>query len=181
MEYRLIRIFTSLQKSYNADLQIRITFTHMSNIRRQSIISSVIVYFGFALGFLNTYLFTRAAGDFTKDQYGLTGIFIAIASIMFSVASLGMHAYIYKFYPYYKDHVPRNKNDQMTWALLISCFGFAVVTLAGFAVKGIVNRDYANSPNVIKYYYWLFPFGFGLTLYSILEAFAWQEHKSILT
>ena len=162
-------------------MQIRITFTHMSNIRRQSIISSIIVYFGFALGFLNTYLFTRAGGEFTKDQYGLTGIFIAIASIMFSVASFGMHAYIYKFYPYYKDHIPPSKNDQMTWALLISCIGFALVTVAGFALKDVINRVYANSPNVITYYYWLFPFGFGLTIYSILEAFAWQEHKSVLT
>ena len=31
----------------------------MKTIRQQSIISSGIVYFGFALGFVNTYLFTR--------------------------------------------------------------------------------------------------------------------------
>ncbi|MBI3882851.1 MAG: hypothetical protein HY305_01140, partial [Sphingobacteriales bacterium] len=47
----------------------------MSQIRRQSIISSVVVYFGFALGFLNTYLFAREGG-FSKEEYGLTGIFI---------------------------------------------------------------------------------------------------------
>ncbi|MBD0288871.1 MAG: lipopolysaccharide biosynthesis protein, partial [Flavisolibacter sp.] len=60
----------------------------MSTIRRQSIISSVIVYFGFALGFFNTYLFTREGG-FTKEEYGLTGTFIAIGYIMYSAASLG--------------------------------------------------------------------------------------------
>ena len=82
----------------------------MSTIRRQSIISSGIVYLGFALGLLNTYLFTREGG-FTKAQYGLTGTFIAFANIMFSVASLGMPAFIGKFFPYYNAHVEQRKND----------------------------------------------------------------------
>jgi hypothetical protein len=33
---------------------LTIIFTTMSTIRRQSIISSAVVYFGFALGFFNT-------------------------------------------------------------------------------------------------------------------------------
>src|SRR5438045_8075940 len=75
----------------------------MSTIRKQSIISSIIVYFGFALGLFNTYLFTREGG-FTKEEYGLTGTFIAIANIMFSLASFAMPSYIGKFFPYYKAH-----------------------------------------------------------------------------
>ena len=74
----------------------------MSNIRRQSIISSIIVYFGFVLGMLNTYLFTREGG-FTPEQYGLVNAFIAIANVMLSFANMGMQAYIYKFYPYYNE------------------------------------------------------------------------------
>jgi hypothetical protein len=60
----------------------------MSTIRRQSVISSVMVYAGFALGFLNTYLFTRQGG-FTKEQFGLTAMFVAIGHMMYSVASVG--------------------------------------------------------------------------------------------
>lgn len=71
----------------------------MSNIRRQSIVSSIIVYFGFAMGFVNTYLFTKE-GHFTETQYGLVQTFLAIAQLMCSVAALGMQSYIYKFYPY---------------------------------------------------------------------------------
>ena len=70
----------------------------MSQIRRQSIISSAVVYVGFAIGFFNTYLFTREGG-FTQAEYGLTGIFVAIANIMYSFANLGMGSYIHKFYP----------------------------------------------------------------------------------
>ncbi|MGZ5133690.1 MAG: lipopolysaccharide biosynthesis protein [Flavitalea sp.] len=153
----------------------------MSNIRRQSIISSFIVYFGFALGFFNTWLFAREGG-FSQTQYGLTGVFIAIANIIFAFANLGMNAYNYKFFPYYNDNLPPKKNDMVTFALGISMVGFLLILMSGLIFKDFVTRKYGtNSPEFIKYYYWIFPFGFGLTIYSLLEAFAWQLKKSIFT
>jgi O-antigen/teichoic acid export membrane protein len=153
----------------------------MSDIRRQSIISSFVVYFGFALGFLNTYLFAREGG-FTKEQYGLTGLFIAIANIMYSVANLGMQAFIHKFYPYYHENTEPNKNDMMTWALFTSFMGFLFVMINGIVFKDfVIGRYIRTSPEIVKYYYYLFPFGFGLTIYSVLEAFAWQLKKTVLT
>ena len=153
----------------------------MSQIRRQSIISSVVVYAGFAVGFFNTYLFAREGG-FTQAQYGLTGIFMAVANIMYCIANMGMPAYIYKFFPYYNDNLPKKKNDQLTWALLISLSGFILVIIAGILFKDLVIRKFGtNSPELLKYYYYIFPFGLGLTLFTILEVYAWQVKKSILT
>jgi O-antigen/teichoic acid export membrane protein len=153
----------------------------MSNIRRQSIISSTIVYFGFALGFVNTFLFTRE-NTFTPEQYGLVGAFIAIGNVMFSFSILGMHSFVYKFYPYYNDNLPPKENDMITWALLTTLVGFAFVTIAGFFLKDFVIRKYVtNAPEIIKYYYWLFPFGLGLTIFTLLEAFAWQLRHSVVT
>jgi len=152
----------------------------MSQIRKQSIISSVVVYIGFAIGFFNTYLFTREGG-FTKAEYGLTGIFMAVANIMYSFANLGMGAYIYKFYPYYDDNLPKKKNDMLTWALLFSLIGFCLVIFSGIIFKDLVIRKYGtNSPDLVKYYYYIFPFGLGLTLFSILEVYTWQLKKAVL-
>ena len=153
----------------------------MSQIRRQSIISSVMVYFGFALGFFNTWLFTKEGG-FTKEQYGLTGIFIAVANLMFSLANLGMPSYIYKFYPYYNDNLDKRRNDILTWALLVSLIGFCFVVIGGIYFKDLIIYKFGkNSPEFVKYYNWIFPFGLGLTLYSILESYAWQLKKSVFT
>jgi O-antigen/teichoic acid export membrane protein len=101
-------------------------------------------------------LFTREGGPFTKEEYGLTGCFMAIGSIMMSIASLGMPAYINKFFPYYKDHLPKNKNDQAAWALLVSLIGFALLAIAGLFMKNIVGRVFDNSPQIVQYYYWFF-------------------------
>lgn len=153
----------------------------MSNIRRQSIISSIIVYFGFAMGFVNTYLFTKE-GHFTETQYGLIQTFLAIAQLMCSVAALGMQSYIYKFYPYYNDNLEPKKNDMISFALLTCITGFILVSGAGIVLKDLVVRKYStNAPELIKFYYWLFPFGLGLTVYSVLEAYGWQLKKSVLT
>jgi len=153
----------------------------MSQIRRQSIISSVVVYIGFGLGFINTYLFTRNGG-FTKEEYGLTGIFVAVATLMYSFANLGMPSYIGKFYPYYNDNLDKKRSDIFSWAMLITLVGFSLVAIAGICFKDLVIRKFGqNSPDFVKYYYWIFPFGLGLTLFSILEAYAWQLKKSVFT
>jgi O-antigen/teichoic acid export membrane protein len=153
----------------------------MSTIRRQSILSSGIIYLGFALGFLNTYLFTRQGG-FSQSEYGLYGTFMAVANIINSFANLGMQAYIYKFFPYYEDNLKLRDNDMMGWAFVTSICGFIMVLAAGFIFKDLVVRKFSeHSPDFVKYYAWVFPMGFGLTMYSILEAYAWQLKKSVLT
>jgi len=153
----------------------------MSTIRRQSIISSLVIYTGFAIGLFNTYLFTKQ-GIFTESQYGLTGIFIAIATSMMAFANLAMPSYIYKFFPYYNEHLLPKKNDLVTWALVVSTIGFLFVIIAGSLLKGLVVRKFIeHSPELLTYYNWIYPFGFGLMLYTVLEAYAWQLHKSVLT
>ena len=153
----------------------------MSTIRRQSIISSIVVYFGFALGFVNTYLFTREGSGFTQAEYGLIGAFISIANIMASFAGLGMTAYVNKFFPYYKDNLEPSKNDMMSWSLLISIVGFILVASGGWIFKELVIRKFGtNAPDLVTYYKWVFPFGFGLTFFLLFEAYSWHLGKSVL-
>lgn len=154
----------------------------MGTIRKQSIISSVVIYIGFAIGLLNTYFFTREGSLFTAEQYGLTSIFMAIATMMMAFASLAMPSYIFKFYPYYNDNLLPRKNDMLTWALLIGTIGFILVIVAGLVLKHVIIRKFGeHSPLLLNYYYWIFALGFGLTIFSILEAYTWSLGKSILT
>lgn len=153
----------------------------MSNIRRQSIISSLVIYAGFGIGLLNTFFFTKQ-GLFTEAQYGLTGSFIAISTMMMAFATLAMPSYIFKFYHYYNDHLPPRRNDMITWALLVSSIGFVFVMVAGSVFKHLIIRKFGeHAPELLTYYYWIFPMGLGLTVYTVLEAYAWSLHKSVFT
>lgn len=153
----------------------------MSMIRRQSIISSLVIYMGFAVGMLNVYFFTKE-GLFTPAQYGLTKMFVDISVMMAALAGFAMPSYVFKFHPYYQSHLPAGKNDMISWALLISGVGFLLVALAGWIFKDLVIRKFGrNSPDLVSYYYWIFPMGLGLVLYNVLESYAWSIYKSVLT
>lgn len=154
----------------------------MSQVRKQSIVSTVFVYAGLFIGFANTYLFTRQGSVFTPAEYGLTTFFIAVGNLMFAFANLGMVAVVYKFYPYYNDNLSKKKNDLLTWTLLVSLMGFCFVIIAGIVFKDLVARKFGgNSPEFIQYYFWVFPFGFSIMLFSMFEVFAWNIRKSIFT
>lgn len=153
----------------------------MSNIRRQSIISSGVVYIGFVVGLLNIYFFTKQ-DLFLSSQYGLTTIFIAIATLMMAFSTLAMPSYIFKFYPYYKDNLPPSKNDMLSIALVVNTIGFILVMVAGLVFRHLVIRKFgANSPELVRYYAWIFPMGFGLAVFTILEAYTWSLKKPVLT
>ncbi len=152
----------------------------MSTIRRQSIISSGIVYLGFALGALNTLLFAKVL---SPEEYGLvTGMFVSIGNILFALANLGMPSFINKFYPYYKDNLKAKENDMMSLALTITFTAFLLVIASGIVFKPLVIRKFGNNSDLlVHYYYWVFPFGLGLSLFTVLEAYGWQLKQSVLT
>lgn len=152
----------------------------MSIIRRQTIISSLLIYIGFAFGALNTYLFTRE-GLFIPEQYGLTRVFIVIGQFFYGFAGFGLVSVIYKFYPYYKDNLPEKKNDLLTLSLIAAFMGFVITVLGAVIFEPIVLKKFiAKSPLILKYYYWIFPFTFFLLFFSLLEAYAWSLQKTIL-
>ncbi|MFN3667568.1 MAG: lipopolysaccharide biosynthesis protein, partial [Sediminibacterium sp.] len=102
----------------------------MGSIRKQTIISSVLIYIGFLIGFINQYLYTKD-GSFTPEEFGLTRIFFDFAQNMTAFGAMGVIPVIYKFYPYYKDNLPFQKIDLMSWAMVASFIGFLIVLISG--------------------------------------------------
>jgi O-antigen/teichoic acid export membrane protein len=153
----------------------------MGQIRKQAIYSSIVVYVGFAIGFLNTYLFVRK-GIFTTEQYGLTRLLLDLGTLLFSFSSFGVLSYIYKFYPYYKSNLKDKENDQLSISLITVSIGFLIVSLSSIIIEPLVVRKFSErSQLLVNYYYWILPVGLGLLIFSVLEAFAWFMQKSVLT
>ncbi len=152
----------------------------MSTIRRQSIISSALIYFGFIFGAINTYLFTKE-GLFTPEQYGLTRAIIITANFFYGFASIGLASVIYKFHPYFRDNLKDEENDLLGLCLLIGFIGFILTALGGFIFEPLAVRKFSGkSPLLVRYYFWVFPFLFFYLFFSILEAYTWSLKKTIL-
>jgi len=152
----------------------------MGSIRKQTIISSLLVYVGFFIGAINTYFYIKN-GSFTLEQYALTRIFFDFAQNMTAFGALGIIPVIYKFYPYYKDNLEKHRIDLMTWGLLASLIGFSLMVLLGWYFRPVfVHQFTEKSKLIVNYYYWMFPFAMGMLLFSTLEGFSWALQKSII-
>ncbi|WP_207496928.1 lipopolysaccharide biosynthesis protein [Aridibaculum aurantiacum] len=153
----------------------------MSNIRKQAIISSLLVYVGVLVGAINTYFFVKE-GSFTPEQYGLTRLFFDVAQNFFAWASLGVIPVIFKFYPYYKDHLPHRKIDLLTWALSIAFVGFIIVIAGALIFEPVVVRKFSRgSALFVEYYHWVFVFAFGMLFFSVVEGYSWALQKSVVS
>ncbi|MBY0481225.1 MAG: oligosaccharide flippase family protein [Chitinophagaceae bacterium] len=157
----------------------------MGNIRKQTIISSLLVYFGFFIGAVNIFFYSKIGdhhGAFTTEQFGLTRIFFDYAQNMYAFSSLGVIPIIYKFYPYYKDNLAEHEIDLMSWAMLSALFGFLLVLIAGFYFQPFFVAQFSvRSKLIIDYYYWMFPFALGMLLFSVIEGFCWGIQKTIIS
>jgi O-antigen/teichoic acid export membrane protein len=152
----------------------------MSQIRRQSIISTFIIFIGFGIGFFNNLFFTKA-GWFTPDQYGLTRSFFDFSQIMVVYSFWGLSAVIYKFAPYYKAHLKEQDNDLLSWSLLVAVIGFLLFLAGGIIFKPFFERKFlANSKILVDYYYWIYPMGFSLLIFTILESYCWSIKRTII-
>jgi O-antigen/teichoic acid export membrane protein len=152
----------------------------MAGIRKQAILSSVLVYMGVAFGALNTYLFVKE-GTFTPEQYGLTRLFFDVGQNFYVIATLGVIPVIYKFYHYYKDNLDNEHNDLLGRSFMIALMGFVLVIAAAYFFEPVVLRKFgARSGLFIQYYFWVLPFSFGLLAFSIMEGYSMALQKTVL-
>ena len=127
----------------------------MSQIRRQSIISTFIIFIGFGIGFFNNIFFTKADW-FTREEYGLTRSFYDIGQIIVVYSFWGLSSVIYKFSPYYRAHLKDEENDLLSWSLLIAVAGFLLFLTVSIIFKPFFVRKFLiNSKVLIAYYYYI--------------------------
>lgn len=152
----------------------------MGTIRKQAILSSLLVYIGFVVGAFNVYLST-INGSLTEAEYGLTRLFFDIAQNMFAFGSLGIIPVLFKFYPYYKDNLPAKENDLLTWSLVTALIGFGIVLVLSLLFRtSITDQFIQRSSLFVQYFYWVFPFAAGMLLFSVLEGYSWALQQTIL-
>ncbi|MFY7900216.1 MAG: lipopolysaccharide biosynthesis protein [Chitinophagaceae bacterium] len=154
----------------------------MSTIRKQAITSGILLYAGFAVGALNIYLYTKNGG-FAEGEFGLTRVFFDFGQNIFSFASLGTIAVLYKFYPYYKNNLAPKENDLLTWVFCASTIGFVLILITGLIFQPFMINYFGKSNGkqlLAEYYLWVFPFGLGMLFFAILEGFSWVLQKTVM-
>ena len=153
-------------------------FRKMGTIRKQSIYSSLYIYAGFAIGAFNVLvLFPRF---FTQEQFGLTRVIMDIALVFSTLCLAGTQPVAYKFYPYYKHLLPKEKNDFPASMLTISLITCSLLFFLMPYIQPWVLRKFGHkSPLLVEHFDLVLPLTVSLVIFSLLEAAAWYVKKSV--
>jgi O-antigen/teichoic acid export membrane protein len=152
----------------------------MGVVRKQSIISSLFTYIGFAIGAINIlFLFPKF---FTPQEIGLTRILIDVSLLLSTLCTLGSIPMILKFFPFYQKYLPASKNDLPFLSLILAFLGMLIIGLCLPELKPwIIKKFGSKSPLFVDYFDLLYPLTFSVTLFSIFEAYSWSLKKTILS
>ena len=152
----------------------------MGVVRKQSILSSIFTYIGFAIGAINILiLFPKY---FTTEQIGLTRILLDVALLFSTVCTMGSIPLTLKFFPFYKSYVPERKNDLPFITIALCTLGCLLLLITLPSLKPWILRKFgARSPLFIDYFDLVYPFTITLTFFSLFEAYAWSLKKTVLS
>lgn len=153
----------------------------MSQIRKNSLKTSIWIYLGFFIGAVNTYFLTHKAW-FTTDQNGLTRVMLEIGMLFFAFSTFGVTSYLYKFFPYYSDNLSPKKNDILSISLVVATCGFIITATCAWLFEPLIVRKFStNSLLLVQYFYWTLPMAFLILIYQVLEAYAYGFNKGVFT
>jgi O-antigen/teichoic acid export membrane protein len=152
----------------------------MGIIQKQSIQSTGIIMFGFAIGAIN--MIILAPKVLTAEELGLTRIITDAGLTLATMCTLGSIPIVIKFFPFYKSYLKKEKNDLPFVTLLICMVGFLIMCLVGFSASDVIVRKFSErSPLFVEYSYLVFPFGFLMLLFIWMESFSWSLQKGVIS
>lgn len=150
----------------------------MGIVIRQSIKTTGISYFGFAIGYFNTLLLFPLV--LSKEQIGLTRLLISVSYLFATFASLGAGNIPTKFFPYFRDE-SKQHHGILPFILSIGMIGFALFVVIFILLKDVIFSIYSkNSPLLLDYFYYFIPFTGVVVVTTIFESYLIVQQKPIV-
>ena len=122
----------------------------MNKILKQSFWSTIIIYIGVVLGFINSiFLFPKFL---SPDQIGLIRQIISASTILIPLATFGVSASYIKFYPTFRIS-KKEKNEYFTFYFLIISISYLFIfSILNFLFDDIKNVFTEKSEILFQYF-----------------------------
>ncbi len=140
----------------------------MGIIQRQTIKSSIYIYLGVLIGFVNsTILYPNYL---TTAQIGVLGLLVSWGSLFAQFGTLGFGGATIKFFPYFRN---RDKGHQgFFFLLLMVCLtGFAIFLMIFLLIRDWIIQEAGMDSLLKEYIHLLIPFTFFWLLFILLDIY----------
>ena len=150
----------------------------MNIIVRQSFWSTLVIYLGVVLGFVNSIiLFPKFL---TTEQIGLVRQIISAATLLIPITTFGVNASYVRFYPSFKDN-KNQKNQFFIYELIviIICFSIVFIFLNIF-FESISNLFTNKSALLFQYFDVFILILFSLSISTLFESYLRARYDTVL-
>ena len=150
----------------------------MNRILKQSFWSTIIIYIGVVLGFINSiFLFPKFL---SPDQIGLIRQIISASTILIPLTTFGVGASYIKFYPTFKKN-KNEKNEYFTFYFLIISISYLLIfSILNFLFNDIKNLFTEKSELLFQYFDILLLILLFMSFTSLFEAFLKSRYNTIM-
>ncbi|HON51637.1 MAG TPA: polysaccharide biosynthesis C-terminal domain-containing protein [Bacteroidales bacterium] len=139
----------------------------MGIVRKQSIIGSIWVYAGAALGFITSAILLPRY--FTQEQIGLLSLLVTYGVLFAQFASAGFLHTINRLFPYFRDDSKRH-NGFLFFALLVVSIASIILIGIFYIVYPLIISNSSEQNNLFSHYaYLIIPLFIAIVYFNILD------------
>ena len=151
----------------------------MGKVLRQSFWSTIVIYFGVLLGFINSIiLFPKFL---TTEQIGLIRQIISASTILIPIATFGVSSTYVKYYPLFKDSLIEKKQF-FSLNLIITLIFCSIVLLSLFFFLDEIKLLFSEKSQLFfDYFYIVYFILFIMSISTLIESYLRARYDTILS
>lgn len=148
----------------------------MGIVLKQSLNNTVVTYFGFALGAINTlFLYTHFMHP---DTYGLVQVVLSISAVLMPILAFGAPNSLVKFYSSFKGG--REQEGFLTMMLLLPLVLIIPIGLISYFANEAIGAFLSKENPIVRDYIWhIFFTGMAMAYFEVFYAWSRIRMKSV--
>ncbi len=151
----------------------------MGKVLKQSFWTTIIIYFGILLGFINSLILFP--NYLSTEQIGLIRQIISASSILIPLTTFGVSATYLKFYPNFKND-NRLKNEFLSIQFFFIIISFVIICSLLILFSNNIKYLFTEKSQIFfNYYHIVFSILLIMTLSTLFEAYLRARYDIILT
>ena len=151
----------------------------MGKILKQSFWTTIVIYFGVLLGFINSIiLFPKFL---TTEQIGLIRQIISASTILIPIATFGVSSTYVKFYPLVKESA-KEKKQFFSLNLIITLIFYSIVLFSLIFFLDEIELLFSEKSQLFfEYFYIVYIILFIMSISTLIESYLRARYDTILT
>ena len=151
----------------------------MGILLRQSFWSTIVIYFGVVLGFINSIILFPSF--LNTEQIGLVRQIISASTLLIPLTTFGVNSAYVKFYPFFKDSIS-GKKEFFSFNFLIVILSYVITSSVIYIFFDQIKFLFSAKSNLfIDYFYVVYYILFILSISALFESYLRARYDTVIS